>query len=136
MVYLTRVEGFNAAHKLYNPNWSKDKNWEVFGKCSNENWHGHNYKLEVTVKGKINPETGYFINAKELSAIIKKHITEKLDHRNLNIDIDWIDKNMPTTENIIVAMWQRLLPALPEGCILHKLKLIETPSIFVEYCGD
>ena len=90
MVYLTRHEHFNAAHKLSNPKWSKEKNEQVFGKCANENWHGHNYELMITVKGEVDPETGFIMDAKLLSVLIAEHITEKLDHRNLNLDIDFL----------------------------------------------
>ena len=96
MVYLTRAEHFNAAHKLYNPSWSKEKNDEVFGKCANDNWHGHNYELFVTVKGKPDPDTGFLVDAKKLSIIINQHVIEKLDHRNLNLDVDFMQGKMLT----------------------------------------
>ena len=136
MVYLTRVEHFNAAHKLYNKNWSKEQNDAIFGSCANANWHGHNYKLEVTVKGKPSADTGYFINAKELSQIVKDEITDVLDHRNLNEDIDFLIAEQPTTEILCMSIWEKLLPYLEGKCELHKLKLIETPTIFVEYYGE
>jgi 6-pyruvoyltetrahydropterin/6-carboxytetrahydropterin synthase len=135
MIYLTRHEHFNAAHKLYNPNWSREKNEEIFGKCANENWHGHNFELIVTVKGEINPQTGYFINVKELSKIIQEHIIEKLDHKNLNLDVPFLKGVMPTTENLAMAIWKELLPHLPSGVILHSVKIYETPRICVEYFG-
>jgi 6-pyruvoyltetrahydropterin/6-carboxytetrahydropterin synthase len=135
MIYLTRHEHFNAAHKLYNPNWSKEKNHEVFGLCANENWHGHNFELIVTVKGEINPETGYFINVKELSKIIQEHIIEKLDHKNLNLDVSFLQGVMPTTENLAMAIWNELLLHLPAGVMLHSVKIYETPRICVEYFG-
>src|SRR5215210_6202267 len=87
MVYLTRAEHFNAAHKLYNPAWSREKNDEVFGKCANDNWHGHNYELYITVKGKPSKETGFVFDVKQLSSLIKEYVIEKLDHRNLNLDV-------------------------------------------------
>jgi 6-pyruvoyltetrahydropterin/6-carboxytetrahydropterin synthase len=136
MVYLTRVEHFNAAHKLYNPSWSKEKNDEVFGMCANENWHGHNYELFVTVKGKANPDTGFLYDAKKLSNIIKETVTEKLDHRNLNVDVDFMQGQMCSTENLAVAIWQQLEPHLPSEIQLHCIKLYETPRIFVEYFGE
>lgn len=135
MIYLTRHEHFNAAHKLFNPNWTREKNEEVFGKCANENWHGHNFELIVTVKGEINPETGYFMNVKELSKIIQEHIIEKLDHKNLNLDVPFLKGVMPTTENLAMAIWEELLPHLPEGVMLHSVKIYETPRICVEYFG-
>ncbi|HSK11800.1 MAG TPA: 6-carboxytetrahydropterin synthase, partial [Phnomibacter sp.] len=87
MVYVTRVEHFNAAHKLYNPNWSRERNEEMFGPCANENWHGHNYEMHVTVKGEPDPDTGFIIDVKKLSKIIKQHILDRVDHKNLNMDV-------------------------------------------------
>lgn len=136
MVYLTRIEHFNAAHKLYNPNWSKEKNDQVFGKCANENWHGHNYELYVTVKGEPDPGTGFIFDVKKLSGIILEHVIEKLDHRNLNIDVDFLKDKMCSTENLIIGIWHELKPHLPPGVTLHSLKLYETPKIFVEYFGE
>ena len=136
MVYLTRVEHFNAAHKLYNPSWSKEKNDEVFGMCANENWHGHNYELFVTVKGIANPDTGFLYDAKKLSTIIKEVVTDKLDHRNLNVDVDFMQGQMCSTENLAVAIWQQLAPHLPRDIQLHCIKLYETPRIYVEYFGE
>lgn len=136
MVYLTRSEHFNAAHKLYNPDWSYEKNEAVFGKCANENWHGHNYELLVTVKGKPDPGTGFVFDVKRLSNIIREHIIEKLDHRNLNIDVDFMKGQLCSTENLAIAIWQQLLQHLPEGVQLHAIKLYETPRIYVEYFGE
>ena len=115
MVYLTRSEHFNAAHKLYNPAWSYEKNEEVFGKCANENWHGHNYELLVTVKGLPNPDTGFVFDVKRLSNIIKEHIIEKVDHQNLNVDVELMKGKMCSTENLSIAIWNELLPHLPAG---------------------
>lgn len=136
MVYLTRHEHFNAAHKLYNPNWSKEKNDAVFGKCANENWHGHNYELMVTVKGKPNPETGFVMDAKHLSDLINTHVTEKLDHKNLNLDVPFLKDVLPSTENVAIAIWKQLQPHLPAGVQLHCVKIYETPRIGVEYFGE
>jgi 6-pyruvoyltetrahydropterin/6-carboxytetrahydropterin synthase len=136
MVYLTRVEHFNAAHRLFNPGWSKEQNDMVFGKCANENWHGHNYELFVTVKGDPDPDTGFVVDAKQLSELIKKHVTEKLDHRNLNIDVDFMAGKLCSTEHLVIAIWQQLEPHLPGNVQLHCLKLYETPRIFVEYFGN
>ena len=136
MVYLTRVEHFNAAHKLYNPGWSKEQNDEVFGMCANENWHGHNYELYVTVKGKAQPDTGFLYDAKKLSNLIKERVTEKLDHKNLNVDVEFMSGQMCSTENLAVAIWQQLKPHLPSEIQLHCIKLFETPRIFVEYFGE
>ena len=136
MVYLTRAEHFNAAHRLSNPGWSYEKNEEVFGKCANENWHGHNYELLVTVKGDPDPDTGFLADVKKLSAIIKDHVIEKVDHRNLNVDVEFMQGKMCSTENLAVAIWHELQPHLPPGVQLHAVKLYETPRIYVEYFGN
>ena len=135
MVYLTRAEHFNAAHKLYNPDWSYEKNEEVFGKCANENWHGHNYELLVTVKADPDPATGFVYDVKKLSSIIKEQIIEKIDHRNLNEDVGFMKGRMCSTENLAIGIWNELAPKLPAGIQLHCIKLYETPRIFVEYFG-
>jgi 6-pyruvoyltetrahydropterin/6-carboxytetrahydropterin synthase len=135
MVFLTRVEHFNAAHKLYNPEWSREKNEEVFGKCANENWHGHNYELLVTIKGKPDADTGFIVDAKKLSDLVKEHVIEKLDHKNLNIDVDFMQGKMCSTENLVVAIWEQLIVHLPKETQLHCIKLYETPRIYVEYFG-
>jgi 6-pyruvoyltetrahydropterin/6-carboxytetrahydropterin synthase len=136
MVYLTRHEHFNAAHKLYNPTWSEEKNVEVFGKCANANWHGHNYELIVTIKGEVNIETGFLMDVKVLSAILQEHVCEKLDHRNLNIDVDFMSGILASTENLAIAIWKQIVPHLPKGVDLHCVKLYETPRICVEYFGN
>lgn len=136
MVYLTRVERFNAAHKLWVSQWSEAKNLEIFGKCANKNWHGHNYKLYITVKGIPDPLTGFVMDAKKLSLLIKKHITDFVDHSNLNLDVDFIPKNLqPTTENMVILFWKQLTPHL-ENCQLHCIKLEETETIYAEYYGE
>jgi len=135
MVYLTRLEHFNAAHKLYNPAWDKERNEAVFGICANENWHGHNYELYVTIKGKVNEDTGFLFDVKKLSILIKEHVTDKLDHRNLNLDVDFMRGKMCSTENLAIEIWKELLPHLPAGVQLHCIKLYETPRIYVEYFG-
>ena len=136
MVYLTRVEHFNAAHKLYNPSWSKEQNDEVFGKCANENWHGHNYELFVTIKGKPDPGTGFLFDAKQLSQLVNQYVIDQLDHKNLNVDVPFMQGKMCSSENLAVAIWQQLQPHLPKQVQLHCIKLYETPRIFVEYYGD
>lgn len=136
MVYITRIEHFNAAHKLYNPVWSREKNDEVFGKCANENWHGHNFELYVTVKGEPDAETGFVYDAKKLSLIIKENVLEKLDHKNLNVDVDFMRDKICSIENLITAIWHQLVPHMPSAVKLHSLKLYETPRIFVEYFGE
>jgi 6-pyruvoyltetrahydropterin/6-carboxytetrahydropterin synthase len=115
MVYITRIEHFNAAHKLYNPVWSKEKNEEVFGKCANEKWHGHNFELYVTIKGIPDIDTGFVFDAKKLSGIIREHVTEKLDHKNLNLDVDFMEGKLCSIENLVIGIWQQLQPHIPEG---------------------
>jgi 6-pyruvoyltetrahydropterin/6-carboxytetrahydropterin synthase len=135
MLYITRIEHFNAAHKLYNPSWSREKNEDVFGKCANENWHGHNFELHVTLKGAVDEATGFVFDAKKLSMLIKEHVTEKLDHKNLNIDVDFMHGKICSIENLVTAIWSQLAPKLPPNVQLHCLKLYETPRIYVEYFG-
>lgn len=136
MVYLTRVEHFNAAHKLYNPDWSEEENRDVFGKCSNANWHGHNYELHVTVKGEPHPETGFIFNAKTLGTLVKDEVIEKIDHRNLNLDVDFMKGKFTSAENLAIGIWNELKPHIErEGATLHGIRLYETPKIYVEYFG-
>ncbi len=134
MVYLTRKEHFNAAHMLRNTSWSEEKNQEVFGKCANKNWHGHNYNLFVTIKGTPHPETGFIMNVKDLSKIISEVVLEKLDHKNLNLDVDFMKGVLPSTENLAIAIWNQLAPYIKE-CELHCIKLYETENIYAEYFG-
>lgn len=136
MVYLTRVEHFNAAHRLFNPAWDYEKNEAVFGKCANENWHGHNYDLNVTIKGEVNEETGFLFDVKKLSDIIKEHVLELLDHRNLNLDVDFLRGKICSTENLAKGIWNQLVPHLPAEVMLHCIKLYETSRIYVEYFGE
>ena len=134
MVYLTRLEHFNAAHKLFNPNWSMAKNKEVFGPCANTNWHGHNYVLEVTVRGQPDPETGYIMDLAELKRILHVAVVDKCDHHNLNDEVPFLRGIIPSTENLVIAFWQQIEPLLPAGK-LHCVKLFETPRNFAEYFG-
>jgi 6-pyruvoyltetrahydropterin/6-carboxytetrahydropterin synthase len=136
MVYITRIEHFNAAHKLYNPGWSREKNEEVYGKCANENWHGHNFELHVTLKGDPDPDTGFVFDVKKLSIVVKEHVIDKLDHKNLNEDVAFMKGRLCSIENLVIAIWQQLSPKLPEQVSLHCLKLYETPRIYVEYYGN
>ena len=135
MVYLTRVEHFNAAHKLANPNWTKVQNEEVFGVCANENWHGHNYELLVTIKGIPNAETGFLFDVKKLSILIKKFVIDPLDHKNLNLDVPFMEGKLCSTENLAIAIWEQLQPQIPSEVQLHCIKLYETQRIYVEYFG-
>lgn len=114
MVYITRIEHFNAAHKLFNPLWSREKNENVFGKCANENWHGHNFELYVTLKGWPNPETGFVFDVKKLSLILKQHIIDKLDHKNLNVDVEFMKGKICSIENLVLAIWDQLILHLPQ----------------------
>ncbi|MFO0414578.1 MAG: 6-pyruvoyl trahydropterin synthase family protein [Bacteroidota bacterium] len=136
MVYLTRQEHFNAAHKLANPAWSKEKNEAVFGKCANENWHGHNYDLFVTVKGDPDPDTGFLFDVKQLSHLINTYVIDHLDHKNLNVDVPFLAGKMCSTENLAIGIWNQLAPHLPDTVKLHCIKLYETPRIYVEYFGN
>lgn len=140
MIYLTRKEHFNAAHKLFNPKWSKEKNAEVFGPCANENWHGHNYDLYVTVRGTVNEDTGFVVNLKELSTIIRKEIIDKVDHKNLTLDVDFMKGKLASTEILIMEFWKILEPLVadlsPGKAFLHGLKLYETERNFIEYYGE
>lgn len=134
--YITRRETFNAAHKLWREDWSEAKNDEVFGKCSNKNWHGHNFTLFVTVKGLPNPETGFIINLKELSKIVKELVIDPLDHKNLNLDVPFMNGILASTENLVIEIWKILYePIRKSGGELAKIKLIETENNFVEYYG-
>ncbi len=134
--YITRRESFNAAHKLWRSDWSEEKNWEVFGKCANHNWHGHNFELWVTVKGTPNKDTGFVINLKLLSHLIKMHVIEVLDHKNLNLDVSFLSGKMASTEILAKEIWDILTPHVKEnGGELAKIKLVETENNFVEYYG-
>lgn len=138
MIYITRREHFNAAHRLFKAGLSDAENDELFGKCANVNWHGHNYTLFVTVKGNINPETGYCINLKDLSKIIREYVTDKLDHKNLNLDVDFLKDKMTSTEVVAIEIWKQLLPHINNlgACKLHCVKLVETENNSVEYYGE
>jgi len=136
MIYITRRESFNAAHKLARPDWSQEKNTSVYGKCANPNWHGHNYNLYVTVKGEINPETGFLVDLKWLKQIINVNVIDKVDHMNLNIDVDFMNGKLASTENLAIAIWDILLPLINDSdAELHSIKLYETENNFVEYFG-
>src|ERR1017187_10035601 len=133
MVYITRKESFSAAHKLERKDWSEEKNHEVFGKCSNENWHGHNYTIYVTVKGEVDPETGFVINLTHVSEILKRKVITKVDHKNLNLDVDFMKDKLPSTENFAIAIWEQIDREIKElGGTLHCVKVQETENNFVE----
>ncbi len=136
MIYITRRETFNAAHRLFRPEWDDDKNLQVFGKCSNPNWHGHNYVLYVTVKGNVDPETGFLINLKDLSKILNEHVIEKLDHKNMNLEVDFMKGRIASTENLAIGIWEQIEePIRKLGATLHSVKVYETEKNFIEYQG-
>lgn len=135
MIYLTRRETFAAAHRLFIDGLSDEENFNIFGKCSNPNWHGHNYMLEVVVAGEVNPKTGFVLDIKELKAIIHKYVISKVDHKNLNIDTDFMKGLIPTSENIVMAIWNQLVDKIPSGR-LYSVKLYETENNYFEYRGE
>jgi len=135
-MHITRRERFNAAHRLFRQDWSDEKNLEIFGKCSNPNWHGHNYTLYVTVKGPVSKETGFVSNLKDLSQIIKTRIIDKVDHKNLNLEVDFMQGKIISTENIAIAFWEQIEGEVKAiGAELHCIKLVETENNYVEYYG-
>lgn len=137
MIYLTRRERFNAAHRLHREDWSDEKNLEVYGACSNPNWHGHNYNLFVTVKGEIDPKMGYVTDLKKLSLLIREKVIDRLDHKNINLEVGFMQGKIASTENIIMAIWNELEESVKElGVELHKIRLEETENNFVEYYGN
>ena len=133
-IYITRRETFNAAHKLYREDWSDEKNDAIFGKCANKNWHGHNFEIFVTVKGVPNEETGFVMNLKELSLILKEYVVEGLDHKNLNLDVPDFASLNPTAENIVWVIWEKLRNRIDNQFEL-SVRLYETPRNFVEFNG-
>ncbi|MGA1778198.1 MAG: 6-carboxytetrahydropterin synthase [Schleiferiaceae bacterium] len=137
MVYIQRRETFSASHRLYNAAWSDDQNEAVFGKCSNRFGHGHNFQLIVTVKGEVNPDTGFVMNLVDLKTIMMHEIIDHVDHRNLNEDVPFLQGILPSTENLAIAFWARLAPAIAaKGAQLHGIRIVETENNFVEYYGE
>ena len=135
-VQVIRRERFNAAHRLFNPNWSDEKNEQIFGKCANKNWHGHNYTLFVTVEGNVDPDTGYVIDLKVLSDIIKNRIVDNMDHKNLNLEVDFMKDTITTAENIAIKIYEELESDIQAtGNNLYSVKLYETENNYVEYYG-
>lgn len=135
-VRVTRRLHFSAAHRLGHEEWSAERNLEVFGLCASPNWHGHNYELDVTVEGQVDPETGFVLDLKRLKALVEEQVVAELDHKNVNLDVAWMEGVNPTTENLIVAMWRRLEGRLPGGVRLVRLVLWETPRNYFEYSGE
>ena len=136
MIFITRRETFSAAHKLARKDWSQEKNAEVFGKCSNPNWHGHNYILWVTVKGEVNAETGFVTNLSDVSRIVKQFVLDKVDHKNLDEDVDFMKGRLSSTESLAIAIWDQIVSPINNlGCKLHCVKIQETEKNYVEYFG-
>ncbi len=136
MIYLTRRATFSASHYYWNPSWSDEKNEQVFGRCANRNGHGHNYTLEVTVAGEPDPTTGFVVDLKWLKDIIEREVLEAWDHRHLNLEAPEFAQTIPTTENIAIAAWNRIAPAIQSASArLSRVRVYETPEIFAEYVG-
>ena len=134
-MYITRRETFSAAHRLFKPGLSDEENLNLFGKCSNPNWHGHNYTLEVIVAGEVDPETGFVMDIKVLKEIIRDNIISKVDHKNLNLDTDFMKGKIPTSENIVISIWNELVDKITKGK-LYSVKLYETENNYFEYRGE
>lgn len=135
IVRATRRVHFSAAHRLFRPDWSDERNAEVFGDCSNPNWHGHNYEVEVTVEGPVDPETGFVMDLKALKDVLEQRVLADVDHKNLNNEVRWLEGTNPSTENLAVAIWNRITDSLPHGVRLAKVTVHETPRNSVEYLG-
>ncbi len=135
MIYVTRREIFSASHRIYNPELSDEENFKIYGKCSNPNGHGHNYTIEVTVAGEIDKDTGYLIDLSKLKKIIRENVINKLDHKNLNLDVEFLQNKIPTAENILIGIWNQLVDKIPNGK-LYSIKLYETENNYVEYRGE
>ena len=137
VVYLTRRERFSSAHRLFNPDLSDEQNLRVFGQCSHPNWHGHNYELFVTVKGEVNPDLGYSVNAREVSRVVHEQVVLKLDHRNLHLDVHFMRDRLASTENLAISIWNELQkPLAAIGATLHCIRIVETENNSVEYYGE
>lgn len=135
VVRATRRVHFSAAHRLFRADWSDERNREVFGDCANPNWHGHNYELNVSVEGPVDPETGFVMDLKKLRDLVERRVLEDVDHKNLNSEVPWLRGINPSTENVAIAIWGRLAGELPEGVRLASILLQETPRNWVEYSG-
>ncbi|WKZ68438.1 MAG: 6-carboxytetrahydropterin synthase [Melioribacteraceae bacterium] len=135
MVYVTRRETFSSSHRLYNPEFSEEDNNKIFGKCNNPNGHGHNYVLEVIVAGEVDPKTGYVIDLKDLKKIIKENVIKKVDHKHLNLDVEFMKGFIPTAENIAIGIWGELVNRIPTGK-LYSVKVYETENNYAEYKGE
>lgn len=137
MIHITRRERFNAAHRLFREDFTDEKNLEIFGKCSNPNWHGHNYELFVTVKGEVNEQTGFLVNLKKLGQVIKERVIAEIDHKNINLEVKFMQGKLASTENLAVGIWEVLESPIREiGAELHCIKVTESENNFVEYYGS
>ena len=135
MVYLTRKAEFAASHYYHNPELSPEENRRIFGKCNNAHGHGHNYLVEVTVKGEVDPRSGFVVDLKELKELLNREVLDAMDHRFLNKEVPEFFDHIPTTENIAIAIWLRLVPKLTKAK-LHRIRVYETPDLFVDYYGE
>lgn len=136
-LYLTRKTRFSAAHRYHNPAWSEAKNREVFGPCNNPFGHGHNYEVEVTVEGEVDPETGMVLNLSEIDAVLEEEVVSRMDHRHLNEELPEWKERVPTTENIAIAIWERIEPRLARrNARLHSVRVHESPDLYAEYLGE
>jgi 6-pyruvoyltetrahydropterin/6-carboxytetrahydropterin synthase len=136
MVHITRRERFSAAHRLFHPELTDEENLRIYGPCANPNWHGHNYILWVTIAGEVDPNTGYVTDLKTLSKLIQENVVDKLDHRNINLEVDFMKGKFVSTENLAIGIWEILEPRIAElGVSLHSVKLQETENNNVEYFG-
>ena len=135
LVRATRRAHFSAAHRLFRSDWTDERNAEVFGDCANPSWHGHNYELEVTVEGRVDAETGFVMDLKRLKEVLEARVLSDVDHRNLNSEVEWLSDVNPTAENLAVAIWDRLVHAVPAGVRLAKVVIHETPRNCAEYSG-
>jgi len=134
MPYLTKQYKFCAAHRYWNPNWSDKKNYQIFGE--DVRIHGHNYTLDITISGPINDESGFIVNLFELNKIVKLHVLDVMDHSQIQLDIPWFESKQPSTENMVVFIWEQIVTKIPNPAKLNSIKLRETPTIFTEYFGQ
>lgn len=136
-LYISRKARFSASHRYYNPTWSEEKNREVFGPCSNPFGHGHNYEVEVTVAGSVDPETGMVINLREIDEVLQDEVISRMDHRHLNEEVQEFKDRIPTTENLSIVVWERMAPRLAKkNARLYRVRIYESPDVYAEYFGD
>jgi 6-pyruvoyltetrahydropterin/6-carboxytetrahydropterin synthase len=137
MIYITRKEHFNAAHRLFRPEYSDEENLRIFGKCSNPKWHGHNYTIFITVKGDVNENTGFVIDLKKLSQIINEKVIEILDHKNINLEVPFMEGKLASTENLAIGIWNQIEEEIKnQDALLHCVRLEETENNIAEYFGE